>query len=126
MIYRILADGILIFHFCFLLFVVFGGFLVLRWRWVRWLHIPCALWGIAIEYFGWICPLTPLEIEFRGRAGELGYVGGFIEHYITAAMYPAGLTRLIQTVLGTLVLAINVGVYVMFYRRRREDREMER
>ena len=114
--YRLLANAVVGFHALFILFVVFGGFLAWRWRWVAAVHIPCALWGILIEYAGWICPLTPLENSLRARAGQAGYGGGFIEHYLVPAIYP-GLTPRIQTVLGTAVLVINAFAYVVLIRR---------
>jgi hypothetical protein len=117
MIYRTMADAILILHFGFLVFVLLGGFAVLRWPRMRWLHVPAALWGILIEYTGWICPLTPLEVALRHLGGQVGYAGGFIERYVTALMYPAGLTRRAQWILGTFALAVNLLVYVRVFRR---------
>jgi uncharacterized protein DUF2784 len=117
MLYRILADGVVLAHAAFVSFVVLGGFLAWRWRAVALLHVPCALWGIAIEYGGWICPLTPLENMLRERAGLEGYRGGFVEHYAIPALYPAGLTRPTQAVLGTLVLAVNLVAYGVLIRR---------
>ena len=111
MIYRALADLVLVVHLTFVLFVVLGGLLVLRWPRAAWLHIPAAIWGVMIEYTGWICPLTPLENSFRARGGEMGYSGGFIEHYIQPLLYPAGLTRGTQIVLGSFVLLLNLGAY---------------
>lgn len=109
--YRILADLVVIVHGAFVLFVVFGGFLALRKiRWA-WVHVPAAVWGAYIEFVGWICPLTPLENYLRGLAGERGYPGGFIEHYLYPLMYPAGLTRSTQFVLGCIVIAINLIAY---------------
>jgi len=122
MLYRVLADLTLVIHLCFVLFVVLGGFLALRRPGVAWVHIPVALYGATIEFVGFICPLTPLEVWFRRRGGEAGYEGGFIEHYITAAIYPAGLTREIQLVLGFAVLAINIVVYMIWLRRRKARR----
>ena len=119
MLYRALADGVLVAHFAFVLFAVLGGLLALRWPRVAWAHVPVALYGAAIEFIGFICPLTPLEIWLRRRGGEAGYEGGFIEHYITAAIYPTGLTREVQLVLGCAVLAINIAVYAVWYRRRK-------
>jgi hypothetical protein len=84
-----------------------------------WLHLPAAIWGALVEMGGWICPLTPLENWFRSRAGEGGYAGGFVEHYVLRALYPAGLTRSAQWGLGGLVIAINVAVYAHMLRRRR-------
>lgn len=118
--YRFLADAVVVIHFCFVLFVVLGGLLVLRWRQLMWLHLPCAAWGALIEFGGWICPLTPLENHLRALGRQAGYAGGFVEHYIVAIMYPAGLTRWMQLVLGVFVLAVNGFVYwrVLSDRRR--------
>ena len=111
MIYRALADLVLVVHLLFVLFVVLGGLLVLRWPAVAWVHIPAAVWGVLIEYTGWICPLTPLENSLRVRGGGAGYSGGFIQHYIQPLLYPAGLTRGTQIVLGSLVLLLNLSAY---------------
>ena len=121
MIYRVLADLILVVHFAFVLFVVLGGLLVLRWPLVAWLHIPAAIWGVLIEYTGWICPLTPLENSFRLKGGEAGYSGGFIQHYIQPILYPAGLTRSTQLVLGSLVLILNLAAYGIVFARTRNQ-----
>ena len=118
MVYRLLADGVVLLHAAFVLFVVLGGFLAWRWRWVAVVHIPCALWGIAIEYGGWICPLTPLENMLRERAGLEGYRGGFVEEYVIPALYPAGLARPTQAVLGTVVLVLNLVAYGVLLRRK--------
>jgi len=91
--------------------VVLGGLLVLRWPWVGLLHIPAAIWGVLIEYTGWICPLTPTENALRLRGGEAGYSGGFIEHYVQPLLYPHGLTRGAQIVLGSLALLVNLAAY---------------
>jgi hypothetical protein len=115
--YGALADALLVVHFGFVLFVVAGGLLVLRWPVLAWAHVPAALWGAAIEFAGFICPLTPLENAWRRAAGGQGYQGGFIEHYVTAALYPGGLTRPIQVALGLFVLAINAWVYWTLWRR---------
>ena len=111
MIYRALADLAVTLHLGFVLFVVFGGLLVTRWPRLVWIHVPAAVWGVAIEYTGWICPLTPLENLLRVRGGEAGYAGGFIEHYLLPTLYPQGLTRGTQFVLGSLVLMINAAAY---------------
>ena len=111
MIYRTLADLVLVVHLAFVLFVVMGGLLVVRWRGLAFLHIPAGVWGVLIEYSGWICPLTPLENSLRRSGGEAGYSGGFIQHYIQPVLYPAGLTRGPQIVLGTLALLVNVAAY---------------
>lgn len=116
--FGVLADLLLVLHGLFVLFVVAGGLLVLRWPGLAWAHLPAAVWGAAIEFSGFICPLTPLEQKWRRAAGGVGYEGGFIEHYVTAAIYPAGLTRTIQVVLGLLVLGINGWVYSTLWRQR--------
>jgi hypothetical protein len=120
MIFRAAASAILVLHLCFLLFVSLGGFAVLRRPRLAWLHVPAAAWGILIEYAGWICPLTPLEVALRLRGGQPGYAGGFIDHYLTAVIYPAGLTRRIQWVLGSVVLVVNLVIYARLLVRRRE------
>ena len=122
MLYRGAADLVLVAHLAFVAFVAVGGLLVLRWRRLAWIHVPVALWGMAIAYIGFICPLTPLENQLRRLGGEAGYHGGFIEHYVTAALYPAGLTREAQLVLGALVLALNLAVYWRVLVRIRCDR----
>ena len=119
MIHRTAADLVLVLHLLFVLFVVVGGFLVLKWPKLAWLHLPAAIWGVLIEFFGWICPLTPMENHLRRLGGEAGYEGGFVEHYIVAVLYPSGLTRWMQLGLGVLVLVVNVAVYGRLLRRRR-------
>jgi len=104
-------------HFAFVLFVVLGGLLVLRWRRVAWVHLPCAVWGALIEFTGCICPLTPLENWLRRRAGGADYSGGFIEHYVMPILYPVGLTRSIQIGLGIAVIVINVALYLWIFSR---------
>ncbi len=116
--YRALADLVVGLHFLFVLFVVLGGLLLLRWPRMVWLHLPAAVWGTLIELAGWVCPLTPLEKSLRARAGGAGYPGGFIEHYILPVLYPPGLTRGVQLVLAAVVLLLNVGIYWFVLRRR--------
>jgi hypothetical protein len=115
----ILADLVVGLHFLFVVFVVAGGLLVLRWPKVAFVHLPAAVWGAAIEFAGWICPLTPLENSLRRQAGQSGYSTGFIEHYLLPVLYPSALTRDIQLLLGFLVIAVNVGIYVYILRRSR-------
>jgi len=122
MVYRVLADSVLVAHLSFILFVVSGALLVLRWRGIAWVHVPAALWGALLEFMGWICPLTPVENWLRVRGGASAYNTGFIEHYLLPIVYPVTLTREIQVVLGILVLAINVSVYSWVIRRRRKGR----
>ncbi len=117
MIYRFAADIVALIHFAFILFVVGGGFLAVRWPKILWFHLPGAIWGALIEFAGWYCPLTPLENYFRRRAGEAGIVGGFIEEYLLPVIYPAGMTRSVQLVLGFSVILINGSVYGYLLRR---------
>lgn len=111
MLFRLAADALVVIHLLFVVFVVAGGFLTWRWPKVAWVHLPCAIWGALIEFAGWICPLTPWENALRRAAGQEGYTGGFIEHYIIPVLYPGALTREIQIVLGVLVLALNAVAY---------------
>jgi hypothetical protein len=117
--YSAAADAILILHLGFVLFVALGGLLVLRWPRVAWMHIPAAIWGIGIEFGGWICPLTPLENAFRERAGDQAYQGDFIARYLMPMIYPEGLTREAQVILGTAALVGNVIIYSIAVRRAR-------
>jgi hypothetical protein len=121
MLYRALADLVLLVHLAFVLFVVLGGLLVLRRSKWAWLHLPAAAWGVLIEFAGWICPLTPWEVSLRIRGGEAGYAGGFIAHYVTAVLYPAGLTRGVQVGLGAFALLLNAGIYSYIVARRRRS-----
>ena len=111
MLYRSAADLLVLLHLRFILFVIIGGFLVLKWRWLVLLHLPAAIWGVLIEFQGWMCPLTPLEKRLRQAAGEAGYSGGFIEHYLLPVIYPEALTADIQMTLGGFVILINLVAY---------------
>ncbi|MFJ4195389.1 DUF2784 domain-containing protein [Pseudomonas sp. NPDC089534] len=117
MLYRIAADGLVLFHLLFILFVLFGGLLALRWRPLIWLHLPAATWGVLVEVLHLTCPLTRWENLMRHAAGQTEYAGGFIEHYIWPIIYPAGLTPQIQLALGSVVLAVNLLVYGRLIRR---------
>jgi hypothetical protein len=117
MVYHILADLVVGVHTLFVVFVVAGGLLALRWPRVAALHLPAAVWGTLIELQGWICPLTPLENSLREAAGGAGYQGGFIEHYLLPVLYPAALTRGVQLGLGVSVIAVIVLVYALVLRR---------
>jgi len=111
MIYRLLADFVLVVHLGFVIFVVAGGLLVLRKRTMASFHLPAAAWGVLVQMTGRRCPLTPLENQLRLLGGQAGYSGGFVEHYLLSVLYPAGLTREIQIILGTVVLVVNLIVY---------------
>ncbi len=122
MFYRAAADTVLAAHLAFVLFVVFGGLLVLRRPKLAWLHLPAVAWAAFVELSGRICPLTPIEVALRVGAGGAGYSGDFLERYIVAAIYPDGLTREIQQVLGAAVLLINAAVYLIVINRLRRAR----
>jgi hypothetical protein len=120
--WRILADLTVVLHFGFAAFVVFGGFLAWKWRRVAFAHPAALAWGFWVEISGRICPLTPLEIHLRQLAGEAGYQGGFLEHYLVPLLYPPGLTRADQWVLAALLLAINIVAYGALLRPHRHLR----
>jgi hypothetical protein len=120
--YAALASIVLALHGAFVLFVVAGGALALRWPRAAWVHLPAAAWGAGIELAGGICPLTPLENRLRALAGQAGYDGGFVEHYLLAWLYPDGLTREIQVALGLAVVVLNVAVYATVWMRSRRAR----
>jgi hypothetical protein len=117
MVYQILADILVVLHFVFICFVITGGLLVLRWRWVAWVHLPVVLWGALVELMSWVCPLTPLENWLRRAGGGQGYSGGYIEHYLIPIIYPEGLTHEIQIMLGAFVIIVNLIIYTVVYRR---------
>ena len=111
MLYRIAADLVVAVHLEFVLFVVFGGVLLLKWKRSAWVHLPAALWGVVIEFAGWVCPLTPLESWLRENGGAQGYSGSFVEHYLEPVLYPAVLTRRLQIAFGFFALIVNLGIY---------------
>jgi len=111
MIYLLIANFVVIFHLGFVLFVLFGGLLIQKWRWLIFLHIPAVIWGALIEYQGGLCPLTPFEQKLRQAADQSGYSGSFIEHYILPILYPDYLNKELQVILGSIVIIINVVVY---------------
>ncbi|MEO8656035.1 MAG: DUF2784 domain-containing protein [Ramlibacter sp.] len=120
MLYRLSAEAVLLFHLAFIAFVVAGAVLAARWRWLPLVHLPVAAWGFFVEVTGRICPLTHAENYLRVKAGQAGYAESFIEHYLLAIIYPAGLTREAQVVLAGVVVVVNVAIYAwLFHRRRR-------
>ncbi|HEV7138509.1 MAG TPA: DUF2784 domain-containing protein [Steroidobacteraceae bacterium] len=122
MAWRLLADLLVAIHLAFAAFVVCGGFLAWKWRWIAFAHLPALAWGFWVETSGQICPLTPLEIQLRRLAGEAGYQGGFLDHYVVPLLYPPGLTRPDQWVLAGLLLALNIVAYGALLRPRRHLR----
>lgn len=116
MVYKLAANAVALIHLAFIVFVIVGGVLLLRWPKLMWLHIPAAVWGALIEFAGWYCPLTSIENACLRRAGEAGYSDGFVAHYIFRLIYPAGLTRGIEIAIGLFVVAVNVSIYVRVLR----------
>jgi len=115
--YRIGVDLVLLLHLGFVLFVIGGGLLLVKWRGMVWIHLPAVAWGALVEFMGWICPLTPLENRLRALAGESATEADFIGRYLPTLLYPATLTREIQILLGMVVLFVNVALYwLVFFR----------
>ncbi len=114
--YQLLADLVLIVHLAFVVFVLCGGLLVLKWRRIAWLHLPAVVWGAVVEFTGWICPLTPLENWLRALVGETSYRSDFIAQYLLPVLYPGDLTRDLQLLLGTGVVVLNAAVYWWLWR----------
>jgi uncharacterized protein DUF2784 len=121
MLERLAADAVLVGHLAFIAFVMLGALAVWRWRWVTWLHVPALAWAAFVEASGRVCPLTPLENALRMGAGDKGYAGDFVEHYLLAIVYPSGLTREIQWLLAALVLIINALLYGRLWLRARRS-----
>jgi hypothetical protein len=118
-VFRVLADLTVVVHLAFVVFVVVGGLLVLRWPRLAWIHVPAAAWGAWIEFAGWICPLTPFENWLRERSGDASYSAGFIEQYVVPTLYPELLSRGLQWMLGSLVIVVNAVVYLFVWRNGR-------
>jgi len=119
---RFAADAVLVTHLAFILFAVLGAALAFRWRWIIWLHLPAVMWAVYVELAGRMCPLTDLENHYRSLAGQSGYANSFIEHYVLAVIYPAGLTREIQFVLAGIVIGVNLLLYGVLIARARRRR----
>jgi len=111
MFYTLAANAIVLLHLGYVMFVVIGGLLVFRWRWISLLHLPAVVWSVLLELRGWLCPLTPLELMFREAGGQAGYSGGFIEQYILPVLYPVELDRTMQIAIGSFVIFINLALY---------------
>lgn len=114
-----LADALVLVHLLFVVFVMTGGFLLVRWPRLAWVHLPAAAWGAFIEFSGGICPLTPLENQLRVVGGGSAYGGSFVERYLLPVLYPAHLTVPDQQVLGGVVVLVNLAAYAWVWRRRR-------
>ncbi|MEX5217274.1 MAG: DUF2784 domain-containing protein [Nitrospiraceae bacterium] len=121
--YGFLANLVMLTHLAFVLFVIGGGLLVLKWPRIAWLHVPAAVWGTMIEFMGWTCPLTPLENRLLAQSAEAGYEGDFITHYLLPVLYPEGLTPTVQIVLGLLVVLLNAATYGLVFAKWRQTCE---
>jgi hypothetical protein len=119
-----LADAVLVLHGLFIVWVVFGGLAVMARPLLAWLHLPAAAWAVWVSWSGSYCPLTPLEQSLRRAAGQAGYEGGFIEHYLTAAIYPQGLTANLQILFGAAVFGINLVLYAVAITRAARRRRL--
>ena len=117
MFYRLLADLVVVAHLVFIVYALFGGLRGLWRKWSLWVHLPTAVWIAVIEFQGWICPLTPLENMLRSAGGASAYEAGFVEHYLIPVLYPPGLTRTMQVMLGGVAIAVNVAVYLFVLHR---------
>jgi hypothetical protein len=122
LVYILLADAVVVLHFLFILFVLGGGLLVLRWRRLLWVHLPAAAWGAVVEMTGWVCPLTPLENRLREIGGGKPYEGDFVAKYVAAIVYPERLTQRTQFLLGAIVVVANVVVYAFVWKNGRRAR----
>lgn len=120
--YLLLADIVLLAHLAFIVFVLGGGLLLLRWPRMVWLHLPAMIWAVFVEVSGWLCPLTPLENYFRELAGGDMYHGDFIARYLLPLIYPAGLTPTIQLVLASVVIVLNIIIYTVIIRAGKRSR----
>ena len=122
--YRLAADSMMVAHLLYIAFVIVGGLLAFRARWILWLHVPAVAWAIYVQYIGRVCPLTTWENQLRGLAGGAGYEGGFIDHYLIPIIYPPGITSGVHLVLGTLVIVFNAGVYSRLITHARRSRAL--
>jgi hypothetical protein len=120
-IYPIFADLVVWIHLAFVVFVVLGGVLVMRWPRLIRVHLPAVMWGVIIELCGWICPLTPLENWLRRKGGGENYHSDFVAHYLLPMLYPQGLTRKSQITLGALVVVVNVAIYGWIFRSKKSS-----
>jgi len=122
MFYRLAADAVVLLHLGYVIFIVAGGLLVFRWRWIALLHLPAVAWGVLLEFFGWMCPLTPLELGLRAAGGQAGYSGGFVEHYIEPVLYSVEPDMTVQVSIGSFVILINLALYgLLLWRLKKRD-----
>ncbi len=116
MLYLWAADLLIVIHFSFILFVIFGALLLFKWPKLIWLHLPAAVWGALIEFYHWVCPLTEWEHVLR-QGSDWAYEGSFIGHYLIPLIYPPGLTPEIQLLMGAGVVVINLSLYSIWVKK---------
>jgi hypothetical protein len=114
-VYRLMADLVVLLHLLFIAFVAVGSLLTVRWPRLVVLHVPVVIWAAAIVTIGFTCPLTPLEKALRRRAGASLYDGGFVDHYLDGVVYPGRYTTLARMLVAALIVA---GYIVLLARRR--------
>ena len=124
MVWSILADALLVLHGLFIVWATLGALAVWRWPRLLWLHLPALAWGVWIEATAGLCPLTPLEMALRHRAGQGVYEGSFIDHHLGALIYPQGLTPAAQMRLALALAAFNLVVYGLIVWRRWRARRL--
>ena len=115
--YRLSADLVFLTHFAFILAVIFGGLIILKWPKLAWVHVPVVTWGFIVELTGRTCPLTPLEQNLRMLAGQEAYQGSFIAHYLIPLIYPQGLTAETRLFYATAIAVVNISVYLLLWWR---------
>jgi Protein of Unknown function (DUF2784) len=115
---KIKTDLVLGVNFTFVIFSVLGGFLVLWKRWIAWFQVPSVPWSSFVSLFSHVCPLTPIENRFRRLAGQAGYEGGFVQHYVAPLVYPGGMPRRMELIAGFSVLIWNACFYAFVVLRR--------
>ena len=118
-IFEIFAVLALLLHLSFILFVIFGAILILKFKKIIYFHIPAVAWGAYIELSHSICPLTHLENYFLKKAGKEQYSVDFIENYIFKIIYPPALNYEIQTYLGVILIFVNLVIYYYIVKKSR-------
>ncbi len=106
----LLAEAVMLLHFAVLAFLLAGGFLAWRWRWVIYPHLALAAWAVLSIATPTICPLTSWENHFRAAAGLPVLQTGFIDHYIDGVWYPESASVAVQLVLGVVVVVSWAGL----------------
>ena len=117
--FSLAADAVMLVHFLFIAFALFGSLLLLKWPRLIWLHVPALAWGAYVEISGRLCPLTTMENRYRALAGESTYGEGFITHYLEPIIYPANFTRGWAFFALGILLTVNLVGYGLYFHKRR-------